>query len=178
MSAAQLAHVLVKTMGLWTLIQGLYFAAFSAPSLPTIVTGSSGTSGWIPSLVPLSMMIWYLLIGCVLWLRPQWFVDRILEGIAEAEDQAPLPGGPLFFIFLGIWVLIGTAPEIGRNLTYLALSGGDLGFGALAQEQFWANWTALAIKLAIALYLVFGADTLLNFVRRTRNAGVAKPQSD
>ena len=116
------------------------------------------------------------MITCViLWLAPATIARRLLpSGEAPASSPAPalLEWQTMAVIAIGIWVLSQAIPEITYWLILIGLTYSDGRLLDHLADGNKADLVALATKLVLGFWLVFGAKGFAAFLFRVRTAGI------
>ena len=177
-----------KVFGLLQIYSGIAYITsmlplirvFNEPSSPTATTvrtfyGSSFT------LTVVSMICTLVLTFGVAWLllfRAAWLADKLK--VPDDEPKAPFEAEALLSVgirLIGIFFVIQSAPQlighIGRTISrahQIASLSDQMGSGMLQRAMFDEIWSSIvieAVKLTLALFLVFKTNAIINRIRRT-----------
>ncbi len=116
------------------------------------------------------------LIACVfLWLAPATIARRLLPSGQEpitAPTPALLDWQTMAVIAIGIWVLAEVIPDVAYWGTLFGLTYSDGRFFDHLDVWSKAGMVALAAKIVVGFWLLFGAKGFAAFLFRVRTAGI------
>ena len=116
------------------------------------------------------------MIACVfLWVAPATIARWLLPG-SQTPASSPAPAllewQTMAVIAVGIWVLSQAIPEVTYWLVLIGLTYSDGRLLDHLADGNKADLVALAIKLVLGFWLVFGAKGFAAFLFRVRTAGI------
>ena len=183
MTPREIANLCCRVLAVYALLQGIGLLPRSAALIwPFIQSRVSMNEAVLAALMGAAEPVLWLSAGAFLWrwsgLVAAWMVGTNLQDHRNEAESLPRKATAetvhlIAFSTVGLWLLVEVAP---RFLGYLAQL-----ITIRLQEGHWSSIDGAAwigtfieesLRLAIGLYLLFGASGLLRIVRSAKNFGL------
>lgn len=183
MSQREIANLCCRVLAVYALLQGFARIAYVASLLwPLFQTRASTTEAVFGAMMGASEPLLWLIAGGFLWrwsgLIAAWMVGTNLHDHRDEPDDQRRSASTeavhlIAFSTVGLWVLVDAVPRMLGFFVHFAYARfhGHV-VGTVDGGRWLESFIDDALRLAIGLYLLFGASGLLRIVRGTKNFGL------
>lgn len=187
MTRREIANLCCRVLAVYALLQGIARLPYALTLIwPFIQTTVSSTEAMISALMAVGEPLLWLTSGAFLWrwsgLVAAWMIGTDLHHDRNEPEPSPQPltatiAHVIAFSTVGLWVLVDALPRtFGFVMQVIPLRGAPA--EARIGSSGWVITTSieLLLRLAIGLYLLFGASGLVRMIRSVKNVGLLESE--
>ncbi len=183
MTQREIANLCCRVLAVYALLQAFGRITYLASLLwPLFQTRTTTTEAVFGALIGASEPILWLMAGGFLWrwsgLIAAWMVGTDLHDHRDEPDNQRRTASAeavhlIAFSTVGLWVLVDAVPRMLSFLVHFAYVRFHGQVTGAANGGMWLeSFIDDALRLALGMYLLFGASGLLRIVRGTKNFGL------
>lgn len=183
MSRREIANLCCRVLAVYSLLVGLGLAPRALSLLwPFFQTRMSTTESVIVAIANTAEPLMWIASGLFLWrwsgLIAAWMIGTDLHDNANEPESTPQRATPaiacaIAFSTVGLWVLVDAGPRLLSHATTLITYRVQAGsFRELNGAEWAGTIVEELLRIAIGLYLLFGATGLVGLVRNAKNVGL------
>jgi hypothetical protein len=187
MTQREIARLACKVLAVWAIIDAFKYLHYSSRQIWALFEAwSSFSSSWggtISSAITILLPFLQIAVGIWLWRRAgvvaAWMTGHNLQDEQDEPDVIHVPADldavqSVVISMMGVWVLVDAVPALAGQLAALLpiLDTGRSDFDDWANRSAAMSLIWLISRLAIGIWLIFGAAGIVRMLKRIRYAGL------